>query len=164
MRFEAIFLRPSHHPFVYSFFGLNTSATSSICLSCFKITVSDSERRLLNCQVWLRVIGCMVMQCAGAPVALNKSEVPVDKLINCCAEPGKRIWVSNWHFAICSGRRWLYNDWPIKFVLCLFFIPISSRGNHVNVLQCISRVKTMRLCNAETYFWVVSWWKDIGFR
>lgn len=35
----------------------------------------------------------MVMQCAGAPVALNKSEVPVDKLINCCAEPGKRIWV-----------------------------------------------------------------------
>lgn len=88
------FLRPSHHPFVYSFFGLNTSATSSICLSCFKITVSDSERRLLNCQVWLRVIRCMVMQCAGALVALNKSEVPVDKLINCCAEPGKRIWVS----------------------------------------------------------------------
>lgn len=85
MRFEAIFLRPSHHPFVYSFFGLNTSATSSICLSCFKKTVSDSERRLLNCQV---------MQCAGALVALNKSEVPVDKLINCCAEPGKRIWVS----------------------------------------------------------------------
>lgn len=36
----------------------------------------------------------MVMQCAGALVALNKSEVPVDKLINCCAEPGKRIWVS----------------------------------------------------------------------
>lgn len=36
----------------------------------------------------------MVMQCAGAPVALNKSEVPVDKLINCCAESGKRILVS----------------------------------------------------------------------
>lgn len=160
MRFEVIFLRPSHHPFVYSFFGLNTSATSSICLSCFKITVSDSERRLLNCQVWLRVIGCMVMQCAGAPVALNKSEVPVDIVLSLAREFGFLIW----HFAICSGRRWLYNDWPIKFVLCLFFIPISSRGNHVNVLQCISRVKTMRLCNAETYFWVVSWWKDIGFR